>query len=430
MKPKSITIVGGGATGLAAAHFCARAGRAVTLLEAGPSFGGLLDTFPIAGTRLEHYYHHHFTHDRELREMLAVLGISDRLRFYEGATGIHGKFGIQPFTSPGDLLRFRGLSPVDKARFAWTSLYLGKAADWRTYEDVPAIDWFARHAGRGVVDRVWGPLLRAKFGSHADAIPLSWMIGRLSQRMNSREGATEKLGYLDGSLSVFLDAMLGDLRARGVDFRAGCPVQTVRVRGDAIAALETPQGAVETDEYLFTIPLGPLARVFGDALPGFAADLGRVRYLGALCLILETAEPLSGTYWINVTDPACPFTGVIEHTNLVPPENYGGRRITYLARYFDPRTDAVAQAPRAAVEDLFLGHLARMFPAFDRTRLLGAHFFRTMEAATLCDLGFSARVPPFLGPLANMRLANMAHVYPDERSLNNSIRTARLALAA
>ena len=74
----SLAIVGAGATGLAAAYLAARGGRSVTVLESSPSVGGLLDTFSIAGTRLEKYYHHFFTHDRFLLAMLEDLGIRDR----------------------------------------------------------------------------------------------------------------------------------------------------------------------------------------------------------------------------------------------------------------------------------------------------------------------------------------------------------------
>jgi hypothetical protein len=50
--------------------------------------------------------------------------------------------------------------------------------------------------------------------------------------------------------------------------------------------------------------------------------------------------------------------------------------------------------------------------------------FSSRTAAVVCDLNFSKRVPACRAPLRRMFLAAMPHVYPDERSCNNSIRVA------
>lgn len=42
---KTLVIVGGGITGMAAAYLAARNGRKVTILEGAPNVGGLLNTF-------------------------------------------------------------------------------------------------------------------------------------------------------------------------------------------------------------------------------------------------------------------------------------------------------------------------------------------------------------------------------------------------
>jgi hypothetical protein len=50
--------------------------------------------------------------------------------------------------------------------------------------------------------------------------------------------------------------------------------------------------------------------------------------------------------------------------------------------------------------------------------------FRGKHAAPVVDLGFPRRIPRFRTPLKNFYLASMCHLYPDERSVNNSIRVA------
>jgi hypothetical protein len=68
--------------------------------------------------------------------------------------------------------------------------------------------------------------------------------------------------------------------------------------------------------------------------------------------------------------------------------------------------------------------LTRLFPQFRREDVAAARVFRTSTAATVCDLRFSGKVPAARTPIPNLFLGAMAHVYPDERSCNNSIRVA------
>jgi protoporphyrinogen oxidase len=133
--------------------------------------------------------------------------------------------------------------------------------------------------------------------------------------------------------------------------------------------------------------------------------------------------PLSDTYWLNVADPGFPFGGVIEHTNLVPSSNYAGRHLVYLSRYFE-QSNPLATATEAAIADEMTAALPRIYPHFAQRRILSRHVFRTQTAATVCDLNFSAKVPSMQTSIPGLYIASMAHVYPDERSLNNSLRVA------
>ena len=80
-----LTIIGGGMTGLAAAYIAAKQGKQVTILEGSDKVGGLLNTFEIGGSQLEHYYHHFFTQDAELHWLMKELGIADKT-FYKKTT--------------------------------------------------------------------------------------------------------------------------------------------------------------------------------------------------------------------------------------------------------------------------------------------------------------------------------------------------------
>ncbi|HTB80228.1 MAG TPA: NAD(P)/FAD-dependent oxidoreductase [Opitutaceae bacterium] len=420
---RPLVIIGGGITGLTAAYLAARAGEKVVVLEGSTQVGGLLATFTVKDTRLEHYYHHFFTHDAEIRWLVHELGLDEHLQFNPATMGIFRDGRSYDFNGPKDLLRFAPLSPAAKLRFGATSLYLGKLADWRRHENVPALEWFYRYAGRAATEAVWRPMLEVKFGPFAGQVPVAWMIGRLRQRLGSRERGDERLGYLRGSLKVLLDALLRELSALGVKIVLQARVEKLVIRQDALAAVQTTAGEFEGSRFLATIPTVHLAPLLQEARPDFARRLADIKYFGAVCTILELDRPLSQVYWLNVADAGFPFGGVIEHTNFIPPSVYGGRHIVYLSRYFEA-DNALARMPEAEIARMMIDPLDRIYPQFDRSHVHKAHVFRTLTAATVCDLQFSKKVPPVVTPLPNLYLATMAHIYPDERSCNNSIRVA------
>ena len=209
---KKITIIGGGITGLSAAYIAAKDGWDVTLLEGSSQLGGLMSTFQIGGNRLEHYYHHFFRNDAELLWLLQEIQLSDKMDFKKTTMGIFRDNKIFNFNGLNDLLRFTPLGVTDKIKFLLTSIFLGKLTSWEKWEGISALDWFYKYTGRNVTDSIWKPLLNIKFGSHANKVPAAWMVGRLKQRMNSRKGTDEQLGYISGSLQVLTDTLEKSLK--------------------------------------------------------------------------------------------------------------------------------------------------------------------------------------------------------------------------
>ena len=422
-----LVIIGGGITGLSAAYIAAKKGQKVTIIEANKHFGGLLSTFEIGGNRLEHYYHHFFTHDVELNWLIEDLGIKDKLFFKKTSMGVFRNGKIYNFNSPFDLFKFKPINFIDKISFGITSLYLGKIAHWEKYEHISCMAWFKKWVGKSTISSLWAPMLEIKFGPFASKVPLSWMIGRLRQRLNSRKNGNEKLGYLDGSLQVLLDTLLKKLREMDVELVSDLPIDKINFNGSEISSIMTADKKYIGKNYLFTIPGTYLSKMLVNDYPEFALSLSEIKYFGAICVILELHKPLGNIYWLNIADDNFPFGGIIEHTNFIDKEKYNGSHIAYLSRYF-AMDEIIATMSEKEVKEAMVNHLYKIYPDFNSSWLKNVFIFRTNTAATVCDLNFSKKVPNCKTKIGNMFIANMSHVYPDERSTNNSIKIAIEAL--
>ena len=419
-----ITIVGGGITGLATAYLAAKCGHQVRVLEASNQFGGLLSTFEVGGNRLEYFYHHFFTHDAEINWLIHELGLADQLTFKKTTMGVFRQGKIYDFNSPADLFRFRPIKLLDKIRFALSSYYLGKLANWKTQESIPALEWFSKRAGKTSTQSLWKPMLDIKFGPFAKAVPLAWMTGRLRQRMNSRQSGDEKLGYLKGSLDTLLQALLGSLRRLKVELIPNTPLTEIEIENGQLKSVVCQQQRYTADATLITIPGVYLANMLHDSAPALASSLKQIEYFGAVCVVLKLKQKLGDIYWLNVADEGFPFGGVIEHTNFISSDQYEGSHLVYLSRYF-AHDEEIADLSDEEIQALMLPHLSRIYPNLDQENDIDQVWvFKTRTAATVCDLNFSQKVPACQTDIKNLFVCNMAHIYPDERSVNNSIRIA------
>jgi protoporphyrinogen oxidase len=146
--------------------------------------------------------------------------------------------------------------------------------------------------------------------------------------------------------------------------------------------------------------------------------------LAAVVVVLELDQPLTSFYWMNIADPDVPFLGLIEHTNMLPKEWYGGRNLLYLTNYLD-RNDDVYKMSEAELLDLYLPHLTKFNPKFDRSWIKKVHYNALSAAQPIIGTNYSKAIPDHRTPVKKLYLANTTQIYPEDRGTNYSIRMGR-----
>ncbi len=120
-----IAVIGAGIAGLVAARRLALGGADVDVYERWPGLGGQVATMPVeGGDRLEHYYHHLFTTDREIVALYEELGMGGEIEWLPSSMAIFRDGASHAFTSPLDLLRFRPMSLLGRLRMGAGALAL------------------------------------------------------------------------------------------------------------------------------------------------------------------------------------------------------------------------------------------------------------------------------------------------------------------
>ncbi|MBI3952979.1 MAG: FAD-dependent oxidoreductase, partial [Chloroflexi bacterium] len=238
-------VVGGGIAGLTAAYELLKKGHQVTLFERGANLGGQVATFPVGGSRLECFYHHLFTSDREIVGLIEELGLGDKLRWLPSKVGLLYDGRIYDFTTPLDLLRFQPISLLDRLRLGLVTMYLRRYKQWPKLEPYTAKEWISKYVGRRNYEVVWGPLLRGKFGEHYDKVGMVWFWGKIYLRFASRKGSIfsrELLGYPLGGFGQVIEQLTERIVQLGGTLHPGTPVARIVVGEGRAQGVEVGPG--------------------------------------------------------------------------------------------------------------------------------------------------------------------------------------------
>lgn len=418
----TIAIVGAGLAGLTAALRLTQAGYRVRIFERYPRPGGLARALDIGGEPLEAFYHHIFTTDTDYVALAEELGLAGEIEWLPSKMGIWADGRLWEFGTPTSLLRFGPMRLTDKLRFGLSTLWLQRQKDPRPFESVTAADWIRRHQGERTWNSVWGPLLYQKFADDAEKVAMVWLWRKISLRGRSRSksGMGECLGYMRGSFIRLVETLVTRIEAAGGSFHLTEEVRRLETEEDGFSIV-TRHGTHKADRVLVAAPIPDHLAVAGHLLPDDERNaLGNLRATGAICTILELERSLTPFYWLNIADPEMPFGGLIEHTNYVPAERYGGRVLLYISNYL--YTDhPLYKAPKSEIIENYLPHLKRVNPAFDSSWILRSHHFRADYAQPVVTTGYRDQIPAMRTSIPGLYLCSMAQVFPEDRGQNYAI---------
>jgi oxygen-dependent protoporphyrinogen oxidase len=300
---RSVAVVGGGISGLAAARRLAAAGLQVVLFEAGQRLGGKILTEPLWGRPVEAGPDAFVTRSPEAWELCASLGLEAEL--------------VRPPTSGAYLWSRGALHPLP------AGLVLGFPSRARPVLACPALSWPGRlrtalepalPGGRGFgPDPSVAEVARARFGQEAldrlvDPVlagihagdperlslaatapevaaaaraPGSLManLGRLAPSGRQPPGGAQvPFATLRGGLSRLVDALASELGRLGAQVRTGRPVGALRRRDEGGFLAGAPGEEASFDAALVATPAPEAALLLADACPQAAATLGTLTH--------------------------------------------------------------------------------------------------------------------------------------------------------
>jgi len=414
-----VAVLGGGISGLVSAYRLLQQGVGVTLFEASDALGGLGGTFEYRGAVMEQFYHVMLNSDGPLLSLLEELDLAGTIRWQETGMGFQYEEAFYPFNTPLDLLRFGALTIPERLRTAVGAAYITKfVKDGARLDGITAATWLTTIFGASVFEKLWRPLLTAKFGDFFDTVPAYWFWSRLTRE---KGGAKEVKGYVEGGYRAIANTLAGEILRMGGQIRLKTPALSLHETASSVR-VHTESQWESFSSVISTLPMPLLEKIACGKIHGTVPQSDLV-YQGVVNVVVILKQRLQPYYWNAIVKQGFPFQGLVETTHVVPLEQTSGRHLVYLMNYCHKDSETYNRCDhdwefqaRKAIRSLY--------PDFDQTMIEEVKVFRAPFVEPVWPVNYLADRPAAQIPGSKVFLATTAQAYPRVNAWNTMVEIA------
>lgn len=423
-------IIGGGILGMTLALRLAQKGYKVTILESSSKMGGMTGTIEMDGVTWDKFYHVILTSDLNTREIIKEIGLEDKLKWVETKTGFFSDGKLYSMSNIFEFLKFPPINLVGKFRLGLTIITASLIQNWKRMEGITVEKWLMRWSGKIVFEKIWLPLLRAKLGESYKVTSASF-IWTIIQRMYAarRSGLKKEMfGYVSGGYEKINMAYEKKLLNLGVSIKVNSTARNVSFGKSERILVETSTGdSYEFDKVISTLP-SDISVDIAPLLTKEEIEIHKaIKYLGIVCPSVLLKLPISKFYVTNITDNWPPFTGIIEMTALVDPEEFGNRSLVYLPKYVEPENDLFNKS-ETEIREYFLNPLFKMYPDLSEKDIIHLNIASARRVFALPTMHYSKKLPSVKTSLDGYYIVNSAQIINGTLNVNETIQVAESKL--
>ena len=431
IKPQRWAVVGGGMLGMTTALRLSQAGHHVTLFESADGFGGLADAWQLGDVTWDRHYHVTLLSDSWFRTILKELGLDDDMQWVETRTGFYTDGRLHSMSSSLEFLKFPPLSLWSKFRLGLTIFAGSRIKNWRALEGMLVADWLRKWSGTKTFEKMWLPLLRSKLGDNYTKTSAAFIWATIARLYAARRTGLKKelFGYLPGGYGRILENYTQKLASAGVELRPGHAVKSVTA--DSMSKdiiVDVNDGQERFDQVVLTVPSGLVPRMVPELSDEQKARHEQIEYQGIVCVSLLLKKPLADFYVTNITDGNAPFTGVIEMSTLVDPEEFNGHSLVYLP-YYVPQDDDIFDRSDEEIRQMSLDGISGMYPEFSPDDVVEFKVSRVRRVMAISTLNYSTKLPPIQTSVPGVFVVNSAQIVNGTLNVNETVKLAETATA-
>ena len=414
-----VCIVGGGFMGMVLAKRMVELGMRVKVIEREDQPGGLATYHDFGNFTWDRFYHVIVPSDSGLIRFIRDIGLEDELNWRPALTGYYVNKEFHSISNMKEFLFFKPLGLFNKLLLGFTIFYGSRINNWRKLEKITVKDWLIRIGGKKTFEKFWKPLLLAKLGSYYERVSAVFIWTYIKRLFKAREypAQKEELGYVSGGYKRVFDQLQNQLEAQGSEVVLDTAVSRIEADVMGGVTLHHSGGQEHFDKIVFTAPLNILEKVTSPELCEIVKKDSPIEYLGVVCLVLVTKEPLTPFYTVNLADERIPFTGVIGMSSVVDTEETAGEYLTYFPKYV-AADHAYWSQSEDEIKELFMKGVFKLYPELDASSILGIHVNKAFKVQPMQVVNYSQIIPEILTKHPDFYVLNTSQFVSD--SVNNN----------
>jgi protoporphyrinogen oxidase len=423
-------IIGGGIMGMTLALRLIEKGHKVTIYESAEKAGGLASTWQMNNITWDRFYHVILMSDLNTRKVLKEIGLENELNWVETKTGFYSDGKLYSMSNLIEFFKFPPINLIDKFRLGLTIFIASRIKNWKAMENILVEKWLTNWSGKRVFNKIWLPLLKAKLGENYKSTSALFIWSTIQRMYAARRSGLKKemFGYVNGGYETINNHFTDYLVKKGVEFRYNSVVTAADEKDSGKIELTiSNQSKVIHDKVISTLPSYISAGICSGLSEDEKKKHNAIRYLGVICTTLLLNRRISPYYVTNITENNTPFTGVIEMTALINPEQIKGHHLIYLPKYINSN-DPMLKEPDDKLSETFLNEFLKMYPDVKSESVLFCGVSKARNVFSLPVLNYSGNLPGVKTSVRNYYIINSAQIFNGTLNVNETIEVAESKL--
>ena len=293
-------------------------------------------------------------------------------------------------------------------------------------ENILVEEWLTKWSGKRVFAKIWLPLLKAKLGDNYKNTSATFIWSTIQRMYAARRSGLKKemFGYVNGGYENINTRFVNHLVNAGVRFKYNSTVNSVNRNslGKIEVSLKDNTSTVYS-RVISTLPSIISAKIAPELNLKEKQQHQAIKYLGIICTTILLKKKLSPFYVTNITDIDTPFTGVIEMTALIHPNEIKGHHLIYLPKYVNS-DDSLLNAPNDELSQTFLNDFLKMYPSVNRNEVSFCGVSKARNVFSLPTLNYSEKLPGIRTSMDNYFIINSAQIINGTLNVNETIQVA------
>ncbi|MGK5086070.1 FAD-dependent oxidoreductase [Bdellovibrionota bacterium FG-2] len=402
-NPKSVTIIGAGPAGLAAAYELCKAGHVVSVFEASPYIGGLSRSFELWGQTVDMGPHRFFSSDKIVNDLWhEVIGadysmVNRLTRIYYRDRFFY--YPLQPMNA------FFNLGPVKTFQCILSYLItkIGPSEPAKTFED-----WVVSRFGRRLFEIFFQTYTEKVWGISCKEIDADWAAQRIKKlslfeaikaaffkdKKQKHKTLVEQFAYPKGGTGTFYKKMADQITRLGGSVHLETPVKSVLTKntpsGQQTCGIQLENGQeIFSDIVVSTMPITVMVQHLPGVPKAVTAAAEELYYRNTILAYIEVSgAQIFPDNWIYVHSPEVRHGRITNFRNWCP-SLYAESQSTILCmEFWCFENDAIWSETAENLGQLAIKELNRISLMPEGSKALRTHILKVPRSYPVYQTGF------------------------------------------